>query len=176
MKITALEEYGLRCMMQLGRCKPGESITIADIAEREGLSVANVRKLMMILREANLVQSVRGRSGGYALDQKPQDITIGKILEALGGRLFDKDFCSRFTGSNGLCANTSSCTLRSLWGILDGVVSGVLYRMTLAQLVSDGPEVRSVLRNHLSQASEAVLNRAPQAEEMRQTPLINIEN
>jgi len=61
MKISALEEYGLRCMMQLARCAPGKSITIGEIAGREGLSVANVRKLMMILREARLVQSVRGR-------------------------------------------------------------------------------------------------------------------
>ncbi len=173
MKITALEEYGLRCMMQLGRCEPGESITIANIAEREGLSVANVRKIMMILREAKLVQSVRGRSGGYALAKDPGDITIGTILEALGGRLFDKDFCSRFTGGNGLCANTSSCTLRSLWGILDGVISGVLYRMTLVELVAEGPEVRAVLRDHLSGASEEVLNNSPQAVE---SSVINIGN
>jgi Rrf2 family iron-sulfur cluster assembly transcriptional regulator len=152
MKITALEEYGLRCMMQLGRCAPGQSLTIGEIAEREGLSVANVRKLMALLRETGLVQSVRGRAGGYTLAGTAADIPLGRILESLGGRLYDKDYCARFTGPGGLCSNSPSCTLRSLWGILDGIVHGVLQRMSLAELILEGAEVKRHLRTHLENA------------------------
>jgi len=152
MKITALEEYGVRCMMQLGRCAPGQSLTIGDIAEREGLSVANVRKLMALLRENGLVQSVRGRAGGYTLAGAAADIPLGRILESLGGRLYDKDYCTRFTGPGGVCSNSPSCTLRSLWGILDGVVHGVLQRMSLAELILEGTEVKRHLRAHLENA------------------------
>ncbi len=136
-------------MIQLGRCQPGASMTIGDIAEQEGLSVANVRKLMMILREAGLVRSVRGRSGGYVLAAQAEKIPVGRILESLGGRLFDKGFCDRFVGTTGDCANSLSCTLRSLWAILDSVVGGVLHQMTLAELAGDARSVKIALHNHL---------------------------
>jgi Rrf2 family protein len=137
MKISALEEYGLRCMVQLARCTPGESLTIGGIAEREGMSMANARKLLMILREAGLVRSVRGRSGGYALDRDASSLTLGHILEALGGRLYDKRFCERFVRVDGPCVASRNCALRALWGALDGVVSGILHRMTLAEVARD---------------------------------------
>jgi len=156
MKITALEEYGLRCMMQLGRGAPGESLTIGEIARREGLSVANVRKLMSLLRENGLVSSVRGRTGGYALAGQAAEIPVGRIMESLGGRLYDKDYCLRFTGSNGVCSNSPSCTLRSLWGILDGIVNGVLQRMSLAELIEEGTEVKRHVRRHLENAIKRI--------------------
>ncbi len=66
MKISAHEEYGLRCLVQLARAEvDGESLTLNQIADREGLSVANAGKLMWILVKAGLVQSQRGANGGY---------------------------------------------------------------------------------------------------------------
>ena len=82
MKISALEEYGLRCLLRLGQNRNGNSLTINEIAVKERLSVANVRKLMMILRELDLVESVRGRSGGYALKGDPKEISVGRVLAA----------------------------------------------------------------------------------------------
>ncbi len=68
MKISAQEEYGLRCLLQLARAESvGESLTLAQIARLEGISVANAGKLMWILTKAGLVQSQRGTKGGYSL-------------------------------------------------------------------------------------------------------------
>src|ERR1700752_5202575 len=68
MKISAHEEYGLRCLVQLARAETdGESLTLNQIGEREGLSVGNAGKFMWILVKAGLVQSQRGASGGYTL-------------------------------------------------------------------------------------------------------------
>ena len=64
MKISRLEEYGLRCILQLAQ-NAGTSMHIEQIASREGLSKAYVAKIMSPLRRAGLVRSVRGVRGGY---------------------------------------------------------------------------------------------------------------
>ena len=70
MKISAQEEYGLRCLLQLARAETmGETLTLSQLAQLEGISSANAGKLMWILSKAGLVQSTRGIKGGYALAQ-----------------------------------------------------------------------------------------------------------
>jgi len=65
MKISAQEEYGLRCLLQLARAEVmGESLTLGQLAQLEGISTANAGKLMWILSKAALVQSTRGIKGG----------------------------------------------------------------------------------------------------------------
>lgn len=159
MKISAIEEYGLRCLLRLGHDQNGNSLTINEIAELEGLTVPNARKLLMILREAGFIQSVRGRTGGYALKGDPREITLGQVLETLGGRMYDEAFCHRHTGDLMICVNSGACSVRSLWGILDGLVSGMLHRIRLSDLLgSDGAVVLS-LRSHLEATTEQLLGR-----------------
>src|SRR5271170_2814495 len=73
MKITAQEEYGLRCLLRLAKAE-SRSITLPEVAAAEGLSVPYVAKLMAVLRQAGLLESVRGRSGGYKLVRQPGQI------------------------------------------------------------------------------------------------------
>jgi Rrf2 family protein len=144
-------------MLRLGQGSNGNSLTINEIAEKEGLSIANVRKLMMLLREAGLVRSVRGRLGGYALKGDPSEITLGHIIESLGGRMYNSEFCDRFTGDVTLCVNSNACSVRSLWGVLDGLVSGVLNRVRLSDLIGDENRVSVSLRNHLEATIDQLL-------------------
>ncbi len=157
MKISALDEYGLRCLIRLGRCPDGGSLTINEIAEGEGMSSANVRKLMMLLREAGFVQSVRGRSGGYAIRGRTDQITVGRVVEALGGRIFDDSFCGKHTGELQLCINTGACSVKSLWGVLDGLISGVLHRIRLSDLIGSGAPVSLSLKTHIEAAVDDLL-------------------
>jgi Rrf2 family iron-sulfur cluster assembly transcriptional regulator len=157
MKISALEEYGLRCLLRLSQCDDDNSLTINEISEQEGLSVPNVRKLMMLLREAGLVRSVRGRLGGYRLKGDPSEITLGHIVESLGGRMFDSEFCGRFSGDVSLCINSNACSVRSLWGVLDGLISGVLHRIRLSDLIGDEKKVTLSLRDHLEATIDQLL-------------------
>src|SRR5215471_6403883 len=93
MKVTAQEEYGLRCMMQVAGSGPDRPLTVHEIADREGLSSAYVAKLMNLLRDAGLVDSVRGRSGGYFIARPPEKMSISEILAALGGHIFEAHYC-----------------------------------------------------------------------------------
>jgi Rrf2 family iron-sulfur cluster assembly transcriptional regulator len=63
MKLSTQEEYGLRCLLQLGRQGDDTSLTIAELSQREGISAPNVAKIMRVLRKAGLVKSTRGQAG-----------------------------------------------------------------------------------------------------------------
>src|SRR4051794_32426910 len=98
MRISAQEEYGLRCLLRLAKSEAG-SLTLPEIAAAEGLSVPHVAKLMAVLRQANLVDSVRGRSGGYRLARPAEEIGVGRLLLVLGEPLFDEaDYCQKHAG------------------------------------------------------------------------------
>ena len=90
MKITAQEEYGLRCLLRLARVEADQPpLTIPEIAAAEGLSAPYVAKLLSVLRQAGLIESVRGRDGGYRLARPPAEVRLGAVLLALGEPLFD---------------------------------------------------------------------------------------
>jgi Rrf2 family protein len=142
MKFSSQEEYGLRCLLQLARKGPGASMTIAEIAEAEGLSQAYVAKLLRILRLSDFVESVRGQEGGYTLAKTPASMVLSDVLAALGGRFYKPGFCDNFSGTGDTCTHTFSCSIRPLWHRVQTAIDGVLERTTLEDLV-DGEVTNS---------------------------------
>src|SRR5712691_5170382 len=153
MKITSQEEYGLRCLLQLAGVEG--SLTIPDIAAAEGLSVPYVAKLLSVLRQAGLIDSERGRMGGYRLAGSPADISLGQVLLVLGERLFDEPaYCQKHAGTesqNGNCVHHGSCTLRALWGTLEQWMRSALDRITLADLLQSEGGITELLRSRLAE-------------------------
>ena len=141
MKFTAQEEYGLRCLLQIGH--QGGSLTIPEISTRESLSIPYVAKLVRLLRQGGFVTSTRGQSGGYALARPPEQIVVGEVLAVLGGRLFDLEYCGRFPGSVHTCTHTVDCSIRSLWRAVQLGVDQVLSRTTLRDLLGNEEETTS---------------------------------
>lgn len=133
MKLSTQEEYGLRCLVQLGR--QNESLTIAELAQRDGISAPNVAKVLRVLRKAGFVKSTRGQSGGYTLARAPEEISIGAVLAALGERFFDSGFCDRHAGIESLCLNLGDCSIRPVLRQLQDLVDQVLGRLTLRSLL-----------------------------------------
>ena len=139
MKLSAQEEYGLRCLLQLGRQEPGYSLTIPEIGHAEGISVHNVAKLLRILRQGGFVESARGQHGGYTLALPAKRIIISDVLLVLGGRLYEPSFCENFTGVGEQCLHSSTeCSVRSLWNQVQQAVDQVLSRTTLWDLLHHG--------------------------------------
>src|SRR5262249_6599466 len=112
MKLSAQEEYGLRCLLRVASAGDGGSVTISAIAEAEALSIAYVGKLMSILRQNEFVESVRGQAGGYILSRPAETIVVSEVLASLGGRLFEPEFCDEFTGLNRICTHSIDCSIR----------------------------------------------------------------
>lgn len=149
MHLTAPEEYGLRCMLQLAREGEGGSLTIPEIADREGMSAANAGKIMALLKRAGLVRSVRGRQGGYRLARPAGKVSVAEVLTALGGDLYGDGFCGRYRGENASCVHSSDCAIRSMWSLLEKVVHGVLERTTLTDLLCRESTMASWLKERV---------------------------
>jgi Rrf2 family protein len=145
MKLSAQEEYGLRCLLRLGAQREGGSLTIPEISRAEGISPEYVAKLMRILRQGELVTSARGATGGYTLARPADRITAGEALTVLGGRLFESDFCERHAGAESLCTHSIDCSIRSLWQALQNAVDQVLTKTTLKDLLCSEPEMVSLM-------------------------------
>ena len=135
MKLSAQEEYGLRCLVRLARAGDGASLTLAELSRSEGISLPNVAKIMRVLRQSGLVTSTRGKDGGYTLSRPADQVNLAETLAALGGRIYDARFCERHSGLEDLCANTSDCSLRFVWRLLQNSVDAVLGRMTLKDIL-----------------------------------------
>lgn len=147
MKLSAQEEYGLRCLLHLARCGNGGSLTIPEISRAEGLSVPNVAKLMRLLRMGDFVRSARGQSGGYTLARPAAEISVAQVMELLGGPFFSPGFCQRHAGTEDHCAHAVDCPLRTLWGTVQTVLTAVLGKTTLADLTCAEREMNQRIRD-----------------------------
>ncbi|SRR5690606_25255111 len=134
MKISAQEEYGLRCLVQLAALPPGESLTLPQIAEREGISTANAGKLMWLMNKAGFVSSTRGTKGGYSLERPASEIYLSEIIKVLDDDVMDKH-CESYTGVKDSCVHSGDCGIRPVIIGLHEIVENALSRITLAQLV-----------------------------------------
>jgi len=152
MKITAQEEYGLRCVLQLAREQTADSdgnlepgaIFVRDIAEREGLSVAYVEKILWTLSHSGIVESVRGPKGGYRLKRPCGEISLGEVMRALGGVPSEEEICSQFTGNQDVCVHHDGCGLKPVWTSITDFVNSVFDRVTISTLLSGSVDVKFV--------------------------------
>ena len=137
MKLSAQEEYGMRCLLRLGsrEARTGSGMTIPEISKSEGLSVSHVAKLMRILRIGGLVESVRGHTGGYRLSRPVSDITMDEAITALGGKLYDSSFCEEHARRGEMCTHYIGCSIRPLWHRVQSVIDRELSRITLADIL-----------------------------------------
>lgn len=145
MKLSAQEEYGIRCLLRMARSGEGASLTIPEISQAEGISSHYVAKLMRVLRRGGFVTSARGQAGGYTLARPADRILVGEALAALGGRLYEPTFCNVHTGLTKVCTNSIDCSVRSLWSALQQAVDQVLGNTTLKDLVPKEPEPVSIV-------------------------------
>lgn len=145
MKVSAQEEYGLRCLLQLARAnQEGDSLTLAQVAQREGISVANAGKLLWILNKAGLVQSVRGTKGGYNLARPASEIRLSEVIRVLDQDEVDAH-CKSYKGVLAACVHTPDCGIRPVIVGLHEIVQHALSEITLAQLLGTEAKVDATL-------------------------------
>src|SRR3990167_7613735 len=118
MKITALEEYGLRCLLQLAKEEEKSLVTVSEIAQNEALSNEYVSKIMTLLRRGGLVESVRGVTGGYRLIRPSNEITIADLSLAVSQPLYGEEFCSGHSGLSTECVHAELCGVRAVWQMI----------------------------------------------------------
>ena len=146
MKISAQEEYGLRCLVQLATIGAGDSLTLPQIATREGISTANAGKLMWLLNKAGFVHSTRGTKGGYQLARPASEIRLSEIIKVLDDEVISTH-CESYTGVLDSCVHKGDCGIRPVIVGLHEIVENALSQITLAQLVGDERSVDAMFHS-----------------------------
>jgi Rrf2 family protein len=138
MKISTRGRYGIRLLIDLAEHPEEDHVALASVADRQGISVRYLEQVVIILRRAGFIRSVKGASGGYALARPPQDIIIGDVLRELEGDMLVVDPPLPGAAETRL----QRCIRTTVFNRLNERIAGVIDRETLASLVgtvdSDG--------------------------------------
>lgn len=151
MKITAQEEYGLRCLLQVAQLtQKNELASLEDIATAEGISIDYAAKLLGILRQVNLIESIRGKSGGYRLIKSADKIYLDEVIRLLSGELFESGSCQQFPGNDTKCIHISCCSIRSVWLSVSRILFNIFKQITLKDLLEKEDILTKYLRKELA--------------------------
>ncbi|MGM0516967.1 MAG: Rrf2 family transcriptional regulator [Pseudomonadota bacterium] len=138
MRLTTKGRYAVTAMLDLAIHDRGHPTALADIAERQSLSLSYLEQLFAQLRRGQLVSSVRGPGGGYQLAREPSRINIAEIIHAVD----EPVDVTRCNGS-GNCQGGCQCLAHELWMGLSAQIQGFLESISLADLV-EKPDVLDV--------------------------------
>ena len=144
MRITTWAEYGVICALHLAKRTAESAVTGRDIATREGLPGDYVEQILLRLRRAGLVESVRGARGGYYLAKEPQLITIRDIMTASEHQTFEMN-CEVHPVDAERCATNSSCSIRPVWFALQQRVDDLLASISVADLMKHETQVQELV-------------------------------
>jgi Rrf2 family protein len=130
MTISTRGRYATRMVVLLAAQEPGTSMTKSEIADAEGISAGYVQQLMMALRLANIVDSHRGREGGFSLSRPAAGITVADVLRAVEGEVMPAP-CH----GTGHCDRAEDCPTRPIWEEAAEMLNELFGRISIASLV-----------------------------------------
>ncbi|MFH0774330.1 MAG: Rrf2 family transcriptional regulator [bacterium] len=133
MWLSTKGRYGLRAMLELALHNK-ETISIHQISKSQEITTQYAEQIMIRLKNAGLVESKRGPSGGYRLKKEPSEITALDTIKALDGHV-DPVFCVNPEVSKKECHRASRCATRLLWEEVGKKIAEVLGSTTLSDLV-----------------------------------------
>ena len=131
MKLSTRSRYGTRLMLDMAQHYELGPLHLAAIARRQGVSVKYLEQIIIPLKRAQLVKSIRGPKGGHILAKPPEAITVGEIV-ALMEDSMSIVACSEHPE---VCQRSETCVTRSVWREAANAMFGALGAITLADLV-----------------------------------------
>jgi Rrf2 family iron-sulfur cluster assembly transcriptional regulator len=130
MRLTTKGRYAVTAMLDLAIHATDSPVPLADISQRQGISLSYLEQLFARLRRQGLVKRARGPGGGYRLNRVADDITIVEVLNAIDEKI-DTTRC----GGKGDCQDGQACLTHDLWFDLSKQISDFLSRISLGELV-----------------------------------------
>ena len=134
MKFSTKGTYGLRAVVELAARYGEGPVSLSAVAAEQGISEAYLEQLMRSLKNAGLVTTVRGKTGGYSLTREPTEISVGEVLRALEGSTNVVDCIG--SGAN-VCEKACTCSARPLFLKLQCRINAVLEETTIGELTED---------------------------------------
>ena len=135
MLISTKGRYALRIMIDLAEHQTDAFISLRGIAQRQEISEKYLESIIRMLVKARVVESLRGKGGGYRLKKDPDQYTVGSIL-----RLTEESLApvSCLEANAESCPRAGSCRTLALWQGLDKVIYEYLESVTIADLMEQG--------------------------------------
>lgn len=138
MRLTTKGRYAVTAMLDLALNAREAPVSLADISERQGISLSYLEQLFAKLRRNGLVSSVRGPGGGYQLAHAATDIQIVQVIDAV-----DESVDATRCKGKGNCQDGETCLTHYLWCELSEQIHDFLSGITLGSLVQRA-EVRNI--------------------------------
>ena len=134
MKLSTRSRYGTRMMLDLAQHYDQGPVQIGDVSKRENISVKYLEQLIIPLKKANFIKSVRGPKGGHMLAKPPEEITVGEIVGILEGGIN----LSSCIENPEVCDRTRECLTRGLWEEATKAMYEKLNSATLSKMINEG--------------------------------------
>ncbi|MCA1666366.1 MAG: Rrf2 family transcriptional regulator [Thermomicrobia bacterium] len=135
MRLTSKTDYGLRALIDLALHASGLPVQSHDIATRQGIPESYLNQLLILLRRAGLIRSLRGPQGGHQLARPPRAISIADIVAALDGPTAAED--AKQPGDRRGNDAATDLVVRAAWGQVNAAISDALGRITLDTLIQE---------------------------------------
>lgn len=133
MIISTRGRYALRVMIDLAENGKGEYIAMKKIAERQGISLKYLERILPVLTQNQIIEGVQGKGGGYRLTRKPEEYKVGEILRLTEGNLAPVS-CLEIGAKP--CAKRDECRTLPMWTKLHDMITGYLDSVLLSDLMS----------------------------------------
>lgn len=153
MKLTTKGRYAVTAMLDLSLHSQKGPVSLADISERQDISLSYLEQLFSKLRKRGLVVSMRGPGGGYSLSRVPSEIAMSSIILAV-----DENVDVTNCGGGAGCQQTKRCLTHNLWADLSGRIQGFLDGITLEDMMQRKEVLEVAARQNSKVAKEATIH------------------
>ncbi len=150
MELNTKARYAVMAMADLAKRGHGAAVPLSAIADRQNLSVAYLEQIFLRLRRAGLVESARGRAGGYVLARRAQDIAIVEIMQAV----HEETRMTRCLDGDVGCLGEQRCLTHELWHALGSHIVAFLANVTLQEVLDGIPPEKLALQPRLKDVKE----------------------
>jgi Rrf2 family iron-sulfur cluster assembly transcriptional regulator len=149
MKLSTRSRYGTRLMLDMAQHYNEGPIHLGDIAKRQDVSVKYLEQIIIPLKRAHYIESVRGPKGGHILTKPPAEITVGEIVALLEEGTSLVECCD----DTSVCERADICPTRLLWKEASEAVFDRLEAITLADLAERAKAMKSKESTHVLASS-----------------------
>lgn len=133
MIVSTKGRYALRVVIDLAMHSDGEYISLKEISNRSAISMKYLESIVSSLNKEGLLDSLRGKNGGYRLNRPASEYTVGMVLKASEGSLAPVA-CVNCEDMN--CSEAQDCLTLPMWKKLDNVIDNYLESVTIEDLLS----------------------------------------
>ena len=134
MIVSTRGRYALRVMLSFAQRDSDAYIPLKEVAEEEGISQKYLESIMTSLSKAGFVDAIHGKGGGYRLNRRPEEYTVGSILKLTEGNLNGVS-CSADSAEG--CDRFAGCQARRMWNKLNRLIDDFFEGITLADLLEE---------------------------------------